>query len=430
MRQRNSSQAVESFFLGVSLNQIPKPIWALSISTLLMTLSGSIVFTIAPHYLVDVLKLDKQSVGWMEGIVESFALMVRMLSGAVSDYIVRRKLIILMGYGLSTLAKFVLPFAYSVLVLYITRIVERTGNGLQAAPREALVGDLAPPKIRGACYGVRNACGKAGSSIGALVVFLILVNVATAHINADTYQLIFFVGIIPSALACVILYFFVQDKKRKPPRSFVTSLETISFKFVHLKYLGRKFWILMLIVSIFNFSHFSETFLQLRAREVGVSVVYAPLVMVLMNLTIAIASYPVGDLSDQFGRRLFLSIGFICVIISDILLAFGEGYLAVFAAITFWGVQMAMTQGMIATLVTDTANPDYRGTAFGVLNVLTGIVYFIASPFYGWIWDRFGGMWPFLCSAAVTVFSLILLYSLMRPSSLDQDSSTDQTIFE
>lgn len=400
----------------LNLHHIPLPIWALSISTLLMTLSGSIIFTIAPHYLIDVLKLDKQSVGWMEGVVESFALIVRMLSGSLSDYFVRRKIIILIGYSLSTVAKIALPFVVSISALYLTRIAERIGNGLQAAPREALVGDLAPSEVRGACYGVRNAFGKAGSSFGAFVVFIILFSAVTTQITLDTYQLIFLVGIIPSIAACIILYMFVQDKHRRVDQKAL-HIKLVPLKLKDLKHLGRRFWWVMVIVTIFNFSHFSETFLQLRAREVGISVIYAPLVMVLMNLTIALASYPVGNLSDKFGRRVFLTLGFICVICADVLLAFGSGYLSVFAAITFWGIQMAMTQGMIATLVADTANPDYRGTAFGVLNVLTGIVYFIASPLYGWIWDSFGGMWPFICSAVITLISLILLYSFMEVRS-------------
>jgi MFS family permease len=410
---KQPSSAVNRFFQSFSFRYIPKPIWALSISTLLMTLSGSIVFTIAPHYLIDVLHLDKQSVGWMEGVVESFALIVRMASGSLSDFFVRRKSIILMGYILSTIAKVGMPFAYGVSMLYFARITERVGNGLQAAPREALVGDLAPEKVRGACYGVRNAFGKAGSSLGALIVFFILFSAFTTHVDAETYQFIFLVGIIPSVAACIILYLFVHDKK-PDVSSKPKSVKPLRWNIRDLRYLGKRFWVLMIVVAIFNFSHFSETFLQLRAREVGVSVVYAPLVMVLMNLTIALASYPVGNLSDRFGRKIFLFIGFICVILADILLALGDGYLSVFAAITFWGVQMAMTQGMIATLVTDTANPDYRGTAFGVLNVLTGIVYFIASPLYGWIWDTFGGMWPFLCSAVITVISFALLYGVMR----------------
>lgn len=410
---KKSSSTVNRFIHSFSLHNIPKPIWALSISTLLMTLSGSIVFTIAPHYLIDVLKLDKQSVGWMEGVVESCALIVRMASGSLSDFFVRRKLIILIGYILSTIAKVGMPFAYGVSMLYFARITERIGNGLQAAPREALVGDLAPKNVRGACYGVRNAFGKTGASLGALIVFLILYSAFSTHVDADTYQLIFLVGIIPSVAACIILYFFVQDKK-PTAGSKPAAIKPLRLNIRDLKHLGKRFWILMSVIAIFNFSHFSETFLQLRAREVGVSVVYAPLVMVLMSLTIALVSYPVGNLSDRLGRNIFLYIGFVCVIVADMLLAFGDGYLSVFAAITVWGIQMAMTQGMIATLVTDTANPDYRGTAFGVLNVLTGVVYFIASPLYGWIWDTFGGMWPFLCSAIITVISFIFLYCVMR----------------
>lgn len=412
--RKDPSTPPNLFLRLFKLYHIPKPIWALSISTLLMTLSGSIVFTIAPHYLIDVLKLDKQAVGWMEGVVESFALIVRMVSGSLSDLFVRRKVIILFGYILSTIAKVGMPFAYGVSVLYVARITERIGNGLQAAPREALVGDLAPSEVRGACYGVRNACGKAGSSLGALIVFFILFSVMSSHIDVDTYQFIFLVGIIPSLFACVILYIFVQDKPRSKTEVQASKMKPFRFNIKDLRFLGKRFWILMIVVTIFNFSHFSETFLQLRAREVGVSVVFAPLVMVLMNLTIALASYPVGNLSDKFGRRIFLSLGFVCVILSDLLLALGQGYVSVFVAIVFWGIQMAMTQGMIATLVTDTANPDYRGTAFGVLNVLTGIVYFIASPLYGWVWDSFGGMWPFLSSALVTIISFVLLYTLMR----------------
>ncbi len=395
------------------LKAVPRPIWWLAFSTLLMTLSASIVFTIAPHYLIDVLKLNKQSVGWMEGVVESCALMVRMFSGSLSDYFVRRKSIIFMGYVLSTIAKIGMPFAYTALILYATRIVERVGNGLQAAPREALVGDLAPENVRGACYGVRNAFGKAGSSIGALIVFFILLYTVSDFIDLEIYQFIFVMGIIPSAVACVVLYVFVSDK-HKPSTRAQRKLTAIPLRIKDLKHLGRQFWLLMIVVTIFNFSHFSETFLQLRAREVGVSVVFAPLVMVLMNFTIALASYPVGELSDKFGRKLFLGVGFGCVVVSDMLMAFGTGYGSVFVAIAFWGVQMAMTQGMIAALIADTANPLCRGTAFGVLNVLTGVSYFIASPLYGWIWDNFGGSWPFVCSAGVAIVSFVLMALLMK----------------
>lgn len=415
-------------FKDVHLNKVPKPIWALAISTLLMTLSGAIVFTIAPHYMVDVLKLNKQSVGWVEGVVESFALMVRMLSGSLSDYFVKRKLIILIGYIVSTIAKFGMPFAYTLTVLYFTRIAERVGNGLQAAPREALVGDLAPPSIRGACYGIRNAFGKAGSSLGALLVFAILYYLVVDVVDASTYQLIFFVGIVPSLLACIILYAFVTDKPVEKATLQKTAVKRRSLlKWSDIRYLGGRFWLVMLVFAVFNFSHFSETFLQLRAREIGVSLVYAPLVMVLMNLTIALTSYPVGNFSDKLGRKLFLSLGFIFVIVSDMLLAFGSGYLSVFAAIMFWGIQMAMTQGMIAVLVTDTANPEYRGTAFGVLNVLTGIVYLIATPLYGWIWDEMGGQWPFICSAGVTVVALCLLFLIMRKKQFTTEEK-NQTI--
>jgi MFS family permease len=423
--RKSSSTPYNRFVTLFNLYHIPRPIWALSISTLLMTLSGSIVFTIAPHYLVDVLKLDKQAVGWMEGVVESFALIVRMVSGSLSDFFVRRKLIILVGYIISTIAKIGMPFAYGVTILYFARITERIGNGLQAAPREALVGDLAPAEVRGACYGVRNACGKAGSSLGALVVFFILFSVLNSRIGSDTYQFIFLVGIVPSLLACIILYLFVKDKPCSKKEIESSKLKPFRFNLKDLKFLGKRFWILMIVVTVFNFSHFSETFLQLRAREVGVSVVFAPLVMVLMNLTIAMTSYPVGNLSDKFGRRIFLALGFVCVIMSDLLLAFGNGYTSVFIAIMFWGVQMAMTQGMVATLVTDIANPDYRGTAFGVLNVLTGIVYFIASPLYGWIWDSFGGLWPFLSSAVVTMISFVLLFTLMKRNFFKIQTNND-----
>lgn len=392
------------------LKAVPRPIWWLSISTLLMTLSAAIIFTIAPHYLIDVLKLNKQSVGWMEGVVETVALMVRMLSGSLSDYFVRRKSIILIGYILSTVAKIGMPFAYTAVILYVTRITERIGNGLQAAPREALVGDLAPKNLRGACYGIRNACGKAGSSLGALVVFGILVYLVVDKIELEVYQFVFLIGLIPSVLACIVLYLFVSDKKHKPTQ--VRKKRNSPLKLSDLKNLGREFWMLMLVVTVFNFSHFSETFLQLRAREVGVSVVYAPLVMVLMNFTIAFVSYPVGNLSDRFGRKLFLGVGFACVVVSDMLLSFGSGYVSVFLAIAFWGAQMAMTQGMISALITDTANSDYRGTAFGVFNVLTGCAYLIASPVYGWIWDEFGGNYPFISSAIITgiAFGLMLLF--------------------
>jgi predicted MFS family arabinose efflux permease len=249
--------------------------------------------------------------------------------------------------------------------------------------------------------------GKAGSALGAFVVFGVLAWAmqGLGVVPNDTYSTIFFIGIIPSAIAFIVLFLFVKDAPKK-----VIQAPALFFRFKDIFKLGKQFWLFMILVCVFNFSHFSETFLQLRAREVGVLVSFAPLVMVVMNLAIALVAYPIGRLSDYFGRRIFLTVGFLFVIIADLFLAFGEGYVVVFMAITCWGVQMAMTQGMIATIVIDVADPNHRGSAFGVLNLVMGLVYLIASPLYGWIWDTYGGGWPFICSALVTLASICILY--------------------
>jgi MFS family permease len=402
---------MENHSKNVLLKSIPFSIWALSISVLLMSLSSSIIFTIAPHYLVDVLKLSKQAVGWMEGIVESIAMIVRIVSGSLSDLIFKRKLVILWGYGLSTIAKAWIPFSFSVGSLYVARSFERLGNGLQAAPRDALVGDLAPQELRGSCYGIRNGMGKAGSSLGAFIVFFVLHFALknTIGVSVDTYQLIFFLGIVPSLAAFVTLLLFVKDA---PPT--YSHPPSMSFRIKDILKFSHRFWLIMLVAVVFNFSHFSETFLQLRAREIGVSVAFAPLVMVVMNLAIALFAYPIGKMSDHFGRRRILMMGFVFVIVSDILLALGDGYWIVFLAIIFWGIQLAITQGMIATMVSDTVATDHRGSAFGVLNVLVGIVYLVTSPLYGWIWDSFGGIWPFMSSAVISFLSIFLLFFVTK----------------
>ena len=394
-------------------SEVPSSIWAVSFAAFLLTLSASIVFTIAPHYLRDVLGLNIMEIGLMEGIVEFFALMVRVLSGAISDMLMQRKSIILWGFGLSSLAKLGIPFASNLIILYITRIMERLGNGLQAAPRDALVGDLAPKKLRGAAYGMRQAFGKAGSSVGAFSVFVILFvgTLLWGYKATDLYYTIFWVGVVPSFIGWFIVFHYVKDKPLTESQK-ASPKNKIPLRLQDVKNLGGAFWKVMIVMSVFNFSHFSETFLQLRARDVGIEITYAPLVMVLMNFSISVASFPVGRLSDKFGRRFFFWLGLICVIIADLLLATATGSFAVFLAIIFWGCQMAMTQGMVAALVTDTADAKLRGTAFGVLNVLTGVVYLIASPFYGWVWEQYGGFWPFMVSAGVTVLSMVLLYML------------------
>lgn len=380
--------------------RLPAGIWALGFVSLLMDISSEMIHSLLPVFMVTVLGTSMWAVGLIEGFAEATALIVKVFSGVLSDYWGKRKPLAVFGYGLGALSKPLFALATTTGMVMAARLIDRVGKGLRGAPRDALVADLAPPNLRGAAFGLRQALDTVGAFLGPLIAMGLML------LWANDFRAIFWVAIIPGFLAVALLLFGVREpvRDRQAPR-----LNPISKD--NLKRLSGPYWRVVAIGAVFTLARFSEAFLLLRALQGGLPVAYTPLVLIGMNMVYALGAYPFGKLSDSVSHTTLLAWGLAVLIGADALLAYSNHWTWVWAGIALWGLHMAMTQGLLATMVTNAAPPDLRGTAFGFFNLVSGLAMLLASTLAGVLWDQLGAPVTF---AAGAVFSLVALAMLWR----------------
>ena len=381
------------------LREIPRAIWALGFVSLLMDASSEIIHALLPIYLVTVLGASMLTVGLIEGIAEATASITKVFSGALSDWWGKRKMLALIGYGLAAFTKPIFPLAASVSWLVAARFIDRIGKGIRGAPRDALVADLAPPHLRGASFGLRQSLDTVGAFLGPMLA------IGLMWLTANSFQTVFWVAVVPAFLAVGLLLFTVQEPERPVGLRKLRS----PFSLVELKRLGPAYWWVVGIVVVFSIARFSEAFLVLRAQAVGMPVMLVPMVLVLMNVAYALAAYPAGALSDRTKRITILGVGFGLLVAADLVLAFTTGLSGVAIGVALWGLHMGLTQGLLATLVADTAPPELRGTAYGFFNLFSGLALLVASLLAGALWDKLGPQGTFFGGA---VFAAIALAGL------------------
>ncbi|MDR0457687.1 MAG: MFS transporter [Burkholderiaceae bacterium] len=382
---------------GQRFPRIPSGIWALGLVSLLMDTSSELIHSLLPLFLVDALGASVLAVGLIEGLAGATALIVKMFSGALSDYWGKRKSLAVLGYGLAALTKPLFALAPTAGVVLTARLLDRVGKGIRGAPRDALVADITPPEVRGAAFGLRQALDTAGAFIGPLLA------VGLMLWRANNFRAVFWFAVIPAALAVAVLLIGVREPERHGGAPRVNPIRR-----ENLKRLSRAYWWVASVGAVFTLARFSEAFLLLRAQQGGLPIALAPLVMVVMNLVSAAASYPVGKLSDRVGRGALLALGLAALIAADLVLAAGAHWLEVFAGVALWGLHRGMTDGLLSALVADTAPADLRGTAFGVFNFISGIAMLAASVLAGLLWERLGAPFTFYTGAAFCVLALAL----------------------
>jgi MFS family permease len=379
--------------------EIPGGVWTLGVVSMLMDVSSEMIHALLPLYLVTVLGASTLTVGVIEGVAEALAMITKIFSGALSDYLGKRKLLAAIGYGLAAFTKPVFPLASSVGWLVAARFIDRVGKGIRGAPRDALIADLAPAALRGAAYGLRQSLDTVGAVIGPLAAIGLML------LLANSFTLVFWIAVVPAFLSFALIVFAVRDPDRsagsEPVRSPLSRTE--------LARLGTTYWLVVAIAAIFTLARFSEAFLLLRAQSVGIPLALVPTVMVVMNVVYAFAAWPAGALSDRIGRFGVLAVGFAILVLADLALAFVPNAVGLGLGVALWGLHMGLTQGLLASLVADTAPAALRGTAFGMFNLVTGVATLAASVLAGALWDAIGPAGTFLAGAAFTAIALAAL---------------------
>jgi len=377
---------------------LPAGVWVLGFVSLLMDLSSEMVHSLLPLFLVGTLGVSVLAVGVIEGIAESTALITKVFSGVLSDWLGRRKGLAVLGYAMGAFSKPFFAMASGVGMVVAARFVDRVGKGIRGAPRDALLADITPPAVRGAAYGLRQSLDTVGAFLGPLVATALML------LWANDFRAVFWVAVIPGTLSVVLLVFGVKEAPRATAHAAVNPIRREA-----LARLPGAYWRVVAIGAVFTLARFSEAFLVLRAQQLGVAVAWVPMVMVAMNLVYAASAYPFGKLSDTMSHGKLLAGGLLVLVAADLVLATANHWGVLLVGVALWGVHMGMTQGLLAAMVAQQAPADLRGTAFGFFNLASGVAMLLASVLAGLLWDTLGSAWTFGAGASFALLTLVAL---------------------
>jgi len=376
--------------------RLPTAIWVLGFVSLLMDISSEMVHSLLPLFMVGTLGASALVVGLIEGLAEATALIVKVFSGVLSDWWGKRKGLAVFGYALGALTKPLFALAPGIGTVLAARLLDRVGKGVRGAPRDALVADIAPPEMRGAAFGLRQSLDTVGAFLGPLLA------VGLMLLWANDFRAVFWVAVVPGLLAVGLLMAGVREPDRP------TGLRRSNpIRRDNLRRLGSTYWWVVGLGAVFTLARFSEAFLVLRAEQSGVPLALVPLVMVAMNGVYAASAYPFGRLSDRMDHRTLLALGLAVLIAADLVLAANAHWTTLLAGVALWGLHMGMTQGLLATMVADTAPADLRGTAFGFFNLVSGVALLLSSAIAGLLWDQLGAAFTFYAGAAFSGLALL-----------------------
>ncbi len=378
--------------------RIPRAVWVLGFVSLLMDVSSEMIHSLLPLFMVASLGASALTIGVIEGLAEATALIVKIFSGVLSDYWGKRKGLALFGYGLGALTKPLFAIASTAGVVLTARLLDRVGKGVRGAPRDALVADVTPAHLRGAAFGLRQSLDTVGAFLGPLLA------VALMLLWSNDFRAIFWVAVIPGALAVTLLFLGLKE-----PANTNIQPRTNPIQRDALRRLSPDYWWVVGLGALFTLARFSEAFLVLRAQQSGMALALIPLVMVAMNGVYALCAYPFGKLSDRMRHSHLLAWGLLMLIAADLVLASSSHWNVVLGGVVLWGLHMGMTQGLLAAMVAHTAPADLRGTAFGLFNLVSGLAMLLASVCAGLLWDRWGASFTFYAGASFCVLALLVM---------------------
>ena len=385
--------------------KIPRSVWILGWVSLLTDISSETIHSLLPLFLVSVLGAGVLTVGIIEGIAEATASVVKVFSGALSDYLGYRKGLAVLGYGFSTLVKPLFALATSPTWVLVARFGDRLGKGIRVSPRDALVADATPPALRGAAYGLRQSLDTIGAFLGPLAAFVLMI------VLENNFRLVFWLALLPGLLAVSLLAIGVHEpRKIAEPASRTNPLNGQA-----LQRLDQEYWILVGVALLFNLGNSSDAFLLLRASETGIPAAMVPLTLLVMNLAYSLSAYPIGVLSDRFSRIKLLLGGYLLYALVYLGFAVVQAPWQIWGLFALYGLHLGMTQGVLLALVADRVPLELRGTAFGFLNLAVGVALLPASLLAGGLWQAVGSGATFITGSLLAVgASLVLVFTLNR----------------
>ncbi|HEY5596978.1 MAG TPA: MFS transporter [Candidatus Bipolaricaulota bacterium] len=392
--------------MKLSKRALPSGVWALGIVSLLMDASSEMVHSLLPVFMSSVLGASMVTIGLVEGVAEATASITKVFSGFLSDYLGKRKLLAVIGYGLAAITKPVFPLATSIGWVFGARFVDRIGKGIRGAPRDALVADLTPPHLRGAAYGLRQALDTVGAFVGPLLAL------AFMAWFANDIKSVLWVAIFPAFLAVGFLILVVKE----PQHAHTGAGRGNPIALADIKKLESRYWLVVLLGAAFTLARFSEAFLVLRAQSVGLAIGLVPIVMIVMNVVYAASSYPAGIAADRVSRRTLMLWGLVALILADLALAWSVAPWQAFVGAALWGLHMGLTQGLLSKMVADGVPAELRGSAFGIFNLVSGVALLLASVVAGTLWQLIGPSATFIAGGVFAVVAAIGILAYQSPT--------------
>jgi len=373
-------------------------VWALGLTSLFMDISSEMIHSVLPVVLVVGLGTSAAYLGIIEGVAEATACIVKVFSGALSDYFGRRKPLALLGYGMAALTKPLFPLASSAGMVFLARFVDRLGKGIRGAPRDALVADVTPPEQRGAAFGLRQTLDTVGAFAGPVLAM------ALAAAFAGALRTVLWIAVLPAFIAVLVLWSGVHE-----PRGQAAANAPARKVELKVRSMPRGFWVVCAVASVFMLSRFSEAFLVLVGIHGGLTPALTPLVLVAMNLAYLLSAYPVGKLADRMPKESLLVVGCGILAVANGVLALASNPMLLIVGALLWGLHMGFTEGVFAAMVANSAPKDLRGSAFGIFNMLRGLVLLAASIVAGLLWDRLGPQATFGFASALAIVTIAAL---------------------
>jgi MFS family permease len=391
-----------------SWRELPRNVWAVSLTSFFMDISSEMVINILPLFLASVLGVKMTIIGIIEGVAEATASLLKLFSGWLSDKLRARKWLAVTGYGMSALAKPFFYIAHAWGTVAGARWADRVGKGIRTAPRDALIADSVTPEKRGLAFGFHRAADTAGAMLGLVIALVVvwLMQSATSNLQESTFRVLVLISLIPAILSVLSLAFAAQEvgitRQRPAPRFAFRSL-------------GKPFMVFMVIVGLFTLGNSADAFLVLRAKERGLSVLGVLGMLITFNLIYSLISTPAGSLSDRIGRRKLIIGGWL--VYALIYFGFGLAHTGwqIWTLYAFYGVYYGLAYGCATAMVADLVPENVRGTAYGTYNAVIGILAFPASVIAGILWqgafgwNGFGAAAPFLFGAALSLLAALLM---------------------
>src|SRR6476469_592212 len=387
---------------------LPRNVWVLGLVSMLMDLSSDIYHALLPAFITIVLGLPATALGAIDGVAEATANFGKLFSGRLSDRSLKRKPWVIGGYGLAALSKPLFPLAASAPALMAARFTDRIGKGIRGAPRDAMVADETPPEIRGRAFGLRQSLDTVGALLAPVVA------IGLMWLLANNIRTVFWIAVIPAALSFLLAWLALREPEVQHGQLKQSPL------FSGFRNLNPDTKRLLQVGFLFTLARFSEGFLILKGMDIGLSEAMSPLTLAIFNLAYVALAYPAGALSDRMKPRSILMAGMVVLVAGILVLAETDNFTGLVLGTALWGAHMALTQGIFARMIADSAPEQLRATSFGAFWFVTGIASLLASLGAGWLWDREGASATFLTSAVVAAVALAMLSLLeverRRPS--------------